>query len=202
MSSVGPANLVFYTTLVQSDFDDCYYYTIQIRDPDFPITRYSELYKIYCDTVCSPYERMRLHWLNRFGAWDSFTFTLLHEHSTDITSNRYTRSTGRWALKESVDYIYNRSITDGQQMTMSKFMTDKLILNSDWIHEDVQQWLVRSLYESPRVYLETESGQTASSYEPVNVTNANYILKQRRRYGLMQELVQIERTYTKVSQLG
>lgn len=202
MSSVGPANLVFYTTLVQSDFDDCYYYTIQIRDPDFPITRYSELYKIYCDTSCRSYERMRLHWMNRFGAWDSFTFTLLHEHSTDITSNRYTRSTGRWALKESVDYIYNRSISDGQQMTMSKFMTDKLILNSDWIHEDVQQWLVRSLYESPRVYLETENGQTASSYEPVNVTNANYIFKQRRRYGLMQELVQIERTYTKVSQLG
>jgi len=201
MSSVGPANLVFYTTLNQVDFDNCYYYTIQLKNDTTPL-KYSEEYKIYYDTSCSSYDRMRLHWMNRFGAWDSFTFSLLHEHSTDIASNRYTRSTGRWALKEGVDYVYNRNITDGQQMTMSKFMTDKLILNSDWIHEDVQQWLVRSLYESPRVYLETESGQTATRYEPVNVTNANYILKQRRRYGLMQELVQIERTYTKVSQLG
>jgi hypothetical protein len=202
MSSVGPSALVGFTTLVQADFNNCYYYTIQIKDVLNQSTKNSEIYTIYYDTSCSSYERMRLHWMNRFGAWDSFTFTLLHEHSTDIASNRYTRSTGRWALKEGVDYIYNRSISDGQQMTMSKFMTDKLILNSDWIHEDVQQWLVRSLYESPRVYLETETGQTATSYEPVNVTNANYILKQRRRYGLMQELVQIERTYTKVSQLG
>lgn len=202
MVSVGPANLVFYTTLNQVDFANCYYYTIEIKDVLNQSTKNSEVYRIYYDTSCSSYERMRLHWMNRFGAWDSFTFNLLHEHSTDIASNRYTRSTGRWALKEGVDYIYNRSISDGQQMTMSKFMTDKLILNSDWIHEDVQQWLVRSLYESPRVYLETETGQTAIRYEPVNVTNANYILKQRRRYGLMQELVQIERTYTKVSQLG
>jgi hypothetical protein len=85
-------------------------------------------------------------------------------------------------------------------MTMSKFMSDKLILNSDWIHEDVQQWLVRSLYESPRVYLQKDF--ETSVFEPVKVTNANYVLKQRRKAGLIQELVQIERSYTKTSQLG
>ena len=29
-----------------------------------------------------------------------------------------------------------------------------MILNSDWINEEVQKWLVRELYESPNVYLE------------------------------------------------
>jgi hypothetical protein len=83
---------------------------------------------------------------------------------------------------------------------MSKFMQDRLILNSDWIHEDIQNWLVRSLYESPRVYLQNDFG--TSVFEPVNITNAETIVKQRRKFGLMQEQVTIDRTYTKVSQLG
>ena len=194
MVSCGPLSLVSGTSLVQSDFDDCYYYTIQIKQTATP-TKDSEIYKIYVDLACSNYSRRRLHWLNRFGAWDSFTFTLLSEDSTDITSNRYARRPGRW---DGGDFQYN--LSDGNQMTQSKFMQDKLILNSDWIHEDVQQWLVRELYESPRVYLQNDFG--TSVLEPVNVTNANYLLKQRRKAGLIQELVQIDRTYTKVSQLG
>lgn len=194
MISCGPLSLVSGTSLVQSDFDDCYYYTIQIKQTATP-SKDSEIYKIYYDTSCSAYSRRRLIWLNKFGAWDSFTFTLLSEDSTDITSNKYTRRSGRWV---GGDFQYD--LSDGQQMTMSKFMQDKLILNSDWIHEDVQQWLVRELYESPRVYLQNDFG--TSVLEPVNVTNANYILKQRRKAGLIQELVQIDRTYTKISQLG
>jgi hypothetical protein len=194
MISCGPRELVGGTSLVQSDFDDCYYYTIQIKQTATP-SKDSEIYKIYYDTSCSAYPRRRLHWLNKFGAWDSFTFTLLSEDSTDITSNKYSRQTGRW-----VGSAYQYDLSDGQQMTMSKFMQDKLILNSDWIQEDVQQWLVRELYESPRVYLQNDFG--TDILEPVNVTNANYILKQRRKAGLIQELVQIDRTYTKISQLG
>lgn len=193
--NVAPINLVTGTSLVQADFDDCYYYTIQIKQTATP-SKDSEIYTIYYDQSCSPYSRRRLHWLNKYGAWDSFTFTLLSEDSTDITSNRYSRSVGRWNGAGNYEY----DLSDGQQMTMSKFMQDKLILNSDWIHEDVQQWLVRELYESPRVYLQNDFGSTI--LEPVNVTNANYILKQRRKAGLIQELVQIDRTYTKISQLG
>lgn len=192
--NVSPANLVADTSLVQSNFNDCYYYTIELKQTSTP-AKASEVYKIYYDQSCSAYPRRRLHWLNKYGAWDSFTFTLLSEDSTDITSNNYSRVTGRWN-NDAYDY----SLSDGHQMTQSKFIQDKLILNSDWIHEDVQQWLVRELYESPRVYLQNDFG--TSVLEPVNVTNANYVLKQRRKAGLIQELVQINRTYTKISQLG
>ncbi len=194
MISVGPLSLVSGTSLLQADFNDCYYYTIQLKQTA-DASKDSELYKIYYDTSCSAYSRRRLHWLNRFGAWDSFTFTLLSEDSTSIQSNRYTRATGRWNGDD-----YQRNLSDGNQMTMSKFMQDRLILNSDWIHEDIQNWLVRSLYESPRVYLQNDFG--TSVFEPVNITNAETIVKQRRKFGLMQEQVTIDRTYTKVSQLG
>ena len=192
--SVGPKMLVSNTSLVASDFDNCYYYTIQLKQTALPAAD-SELYRIYYDQSCSPYARKTLHWLNKYGAWDSFTFSLLSEDSSDITSNRYSKRTGQW-----VGSSYQYDLTDGQQMTVSKSVQDKLILNSDWIHEEVQQWLVRDLYESPRVYL--QGNLILDAFEPVNVTNANYLLKQRRKAGLIQEQVQIDRTYTYISQLG
>jgi hypothetical protein len=192
--SVGPSMLVSSTSLVQADFNNCYYYTIQIKQTATP-SKDSELYKIYIDQDCSPYSRRRLHWLNKFGAWDSFTFTKLSEDSSDITSNRYTRDPGSW---DGNDHEY--LIPNGQKVSFSKFVDDRLILNSDWISEDVQNWLVRELYESPKVYLQNDFGN--SNFEPVVVTNASSRLKQRRKDGLMQELVQIDRTYTYTSQLG
>lgn len=192
--SVGPAMLVSNTSLVQADFNNCYYYTIQIKQTAAP-SKDSELYKIYIDQDCSAYSRRRLHWLNKFGAWDSFTFNKLSEDSSDITSNRYTRDAGSWD-GNAHQYL----LTNGQKVSFSKFVDDKLILNSDWISEDVQNWLVRDLYESPKVYLENDFG--TSVFEPVVVTNASSILKQRRKAGLMQELVQIDKTYTYTSQLG
>jgi hypothetical protein len=192
--SVGPSVLVGGTSLVQADFDNCYYYTIQLKQTA-DASKDSEIYRIYYDQSCSAYSRRRLIWLNKYGAWDSFTFTLLSEDSSDVTSNRYSKRTGRW-----VGSSYEYDLSDGHQMTVSKSVQDKLILNSDWIHEEVQQWLVRDLYESPRVYLQNDFG--LDIFEPVNVTNANYLLKQRRKAGLIQEQVQIDRTYTYISQLG
>jgi hypothetical protein len=59
--------------------------------------------------------------------------------------------------------------------------------------------LVRDLLESPSVYLEVENG---TDFEPVKVTNNSYQLKTRRRDGLIQEQITIERTYTYRSQLN
>jgi hypothetical protein len=63
--SVGPSMLVSSTSLVQADFNNCYYYTIQIKQTA-DASKDSELYKIYIDQDCSPYSRRRLHWLNKF----------------------------------------------------------------------------------------------------------------------------------------
>jgi len=72
-----------------------------------------------------------------------------------------------------------------------------MIINSDWIKQDVQHWLVEELYESPRVYMEQRS-----AFIPVIVTNPNYVKKLRRKDGLIQELVQLDKTYEYISQLN
>lgn len=194
MLSVGPSRLEASTSLTAANFTNCYYYTVRIYQTAIP-TKTSEAYRLYYDQECTRYDLQRVFWLNKYGAWDSFTFKLLSEESTETVSNLYSRSTGQW-----VGDVYSHSLATGQQMTLSKVSTDKLVLNSDWIHEDVQNWLVRELYESPRVYLHLN--YSIIYLEPVKVTNASYLLKQRKKAGLIQEQVLIDRSYTRISQLG
>jgi hypothetical protein len=151
-------------------------------------------FRIYVDKDCKRYETRRLHWLNKYGVWDSFTFSLVSIDSSTVQSNGYQREKGIW---DGTSYTY--PLYQGEKTTFAKTASDQLVLNSDFIKQDVQQWLVRGLYESPVVYLEVENG---TEFEPVNVTNSNYQFKTRRRDGLIQEQITIERTYTYTSQLN
>ena len=189
----SPQTLIDNTTLTSGDFSTCVYYTVRSNGTGgFGSPGRSEVFKIYIDTECQRYPSRRLHWLNKFGVWDSFTFDLVSTDSTKVEGNRYEKEKGIW---EDENYVY--PLYQGEGTTFSKRAEDTLTLNSDWLKQDVQQWLVRELYESPKVYLES-----SGSFEPVNVTNASYKLKVSRRDGLIQELVEIQRTYSFNSQLN
>jgi hypothetical protein len=189
----SPQTIIDNTAITSGDFSSCVYYTVRTKAAGigaFPGT--TEVFKIYIDTECQRYPSRRLHWLNKFGVWDSFTFDLVSTDSTKVEGNRYEKEKGIW---EDENYVY--PLYQGEGTTFSKRAEDTLTLNSDWLKQDVQQWLVRELYESPKVYLES-----SGSFEPVNVTNASYKLKVSRRDGLIQELVEIQRTYSFNSQLN
>ena len=194
---VSPSTIVANSTITQGTFDSGAYYTIEtmqlgLMPPVFNVT--SEVFRIDIDTECKRYETRRLHWLNKFGVWDSFTFTLVSIDSTTVQSYGYQREKGVW---DGTSYTY--PLYQGEKVDFAKTSSDQLTLNSDWISEDVQQWLVKDLFESPVVYLEQNNG---TEFEPVKVTNTSYQLKTRRRDGLIQEQISIERTYTYRSQLN
>jgi hypothetical protein len=146
------------------------------------------------DLACQRYEPYRLHWLNKLGCWDSFTFALVSTQSATVDTFAYQRDPGVWSGNS-----YTYPLYSGQKVNYAKTKNKQLVLNSDWISEDVQNWLVESLYDSPIVYLEQTNG---TEFEPVKVTNSTYQLKTRRRDGLLQEQVTIDRTYTYRSQLN
>ena len=188
--NVGPQVLIDNTSLVAADFDDCYYYTVMVELTD----QATETFRIYLDSDCKRYETFRLHWLNKLGSFDSFTFGLVSTESATVQSFGYQRDPGVW---DGTSYTY--PLYAGQKIDFAKTKSEQLVLNSDWINQDVQQWLVKSLYDSPLVYLERDNG---TAFEPVKVTNSSYTLKNRRRDGLIQETVSIERTFTYRSQLN
>ena len=177
------------TSITGANFDDCFYYTVYI---DYAGVSNTETFTFYMDTECNRYERRRIHWLNKYGVWDSFTFNLVSQESTNVTASTYSREKGVWN-----GTAYEYPLNQGQKVTYNKYATDTMIINSDWIHEYVQNWLAREIYESPRVLLDQGGG-----LEPLNVTNANYTLKQKKKDGLMQEQLTVDKTYTYNSQLN
>jgi hypothetical protein len=190
----SPATIIANTTITALDFAAAAYYEVIARGVGIGINNgSSETFKIYIDNECHRYPTRRLHWLNKFGVWDSFTFTLVSTESTKVSGSTYERESGVWS---GTNYIY--PLYQGEITTYSKRAEDTMILNSDWIYEDVQQWLVRELYESPNVYLEASTG----SFEPVNITNQGYDLKQSRKDGLIRETIEIKKTYSYNSQLN
>jgi hypothetical protein len=191
--NVGPVAISAASpVLTITDFSsDCYYYEFRV---DVGGVSQVGPFRIYVDKDCKRYETRRLHWLNKYGVWDSFTFSLVSIDSSTVQSYGYQREKGIW---DGTSYTY--PLYQGEKTTFAKTASDQLVLNSDFIKQEVQQWLVRGLYESPVVYLEVENG---TEFEPVNVTNSNYQFKTRRRDGLIQEQITIERTYTYTSQLN
>lgn len=189
--NVGPQVIIDNTSITQIDFNTCYKYeiSVSVQGVSFvgPIT-------IYMDLACQRYEPYRLHWLNKLGCWDSFTFGLVSTESATVQSFAYQRDPGVWSGNS-----YTYPLYSGQKVNYAKTKNKQLVLNSDWISEEVQNWLVESLYDSPIVYLEQTNG---TEFEPVKVTNSTYQLKTRRRDGLLQEQVTIDRTYTYRSQLN
>ena len=103
---VSPSTIVANSTITQSTFDSGAYYTIETMElglmpPVFNVT--SEAFKIWIDTECKRYETRRLHWLNKFGVWDSFTFSLVSIDSTTVQSYGYQREKGVW---DGTSYTY------------------------------------------------------------------------------------------------
>ena len=189
--NVGPQVIIANSSITQNDFDDCFKYEVSVGVQG---VSFVGPFTIYMDLDCKRYTTYRLHWLNKLGSFDSFTFGLVSTESATVQSFGYQRDPGVW---DGTSYTY--PLYAGQKIDFAKTKSEQLVLNSDWINQDVQQWLVESLYDSPLVYLERDNG---TAFEPVKVTNSSYTLKNRRRDGLIQETVNIERTFTYRSQLN
>ena len=189
--NVGPQVIIDNTSITQIDFDTCYRYVISVSVQG---VSFVGPINIYMDLACQRYEPYRLHWLNKLGCWDSFTFGLVSTNTATLDSFDYERDPGVWSGNS-----YTYPLYSGQKINYTKRKNKQLSLNSDFISEDVQNWLVTSLYDSPVVYLERDNG---TDFEIVKVTNKNYKLKTRRTDGLLQEEILIERTYIYRSQLN
>jgi hypothetical protein len=189
--NVGPQVIIANTAITQNDFDGCYKYEVSV---DVSGVSFVGPFSIYMDIDCKRYDTYRLHWLNKFGSFDSFTFSLVSTESATVQSFSYERDPGQW---DGTSYVYDVNV--GQMIHFAKTKTQQLTLNSDWINQDVQQWLIQSLFDSPIVYLEVDNG---SGFEQVKVLNTSYQLKTRRRDGLIQEQINIDRSFTYRSQLN
>ncbi len=139
---------------------------------------------------CSKYESYRVHFLNKFGGFDSFTFNKVSKQNESIERKQYKKIygsiEGRWS--------YNKY--DRGAINYNTSIKDTLTLNSDWIIEAESEWL-EQLIVSPEVYLDINNELIA-----VNITNSSYEKKKTINDKIFNLTIELEYSQKRFTQRG
>lgn len=157
-------------------------YEIQIKDSSDVILAL----KIFnYNPQCSYYPTVRLHWLNKLGAFESFNFIRNSTKSLELERKQF---------KAPLSIGYNKS--DRLKTNFNTTINDTISINSDWINEE-QSVLLEQLATSPVIYLE----RSATDFIAVNITNTNYETKKYLdNRSLFNLSFDIEYTYSRYRQ--
>ena len=152
-------------------------------------TSASNWYKV--SDECTDHTVYRLHFLNKLGGFDSFSFIRAHVRSTEIKREKFKRNMitriggGR--------YGYNKKdLSDVQYYTTQK---DTIKVTSDWISEDDSAWL-EELIASPVVFHDDPTHGLLA----ITIKETNYVRKQWRTDGLVNLELSFEYSNTKYRQ--
>lgn len=139
---------------------------------------------------CSKYDTYRLHFLNKFGGYDSYTFNRVSRVTEEIERKSYKKvygsTTGRWSYN-----TYDRG-----KVNYNTSINDKLTLNSDWLTESEYAWL-EELVASPEVFWDN-----GNELQAVNITNNNYEKKKAVNDKVFNLTVEVEITQKRYRQRG
>ncbi len=139
---------------------------------------------------CSKYDSYRLHFLNKYGGFDSVTFDKISRVNEDIERKQYKKlygsTTGRWSYNN-----YDRGIVN-----YNTSIKDKLTLNSNWITEAEAEWL-EQLVASPEIYWDNNDELWA-----VNITNTQYEKKKMVNDLVFNLTIEVEISQKRFTQRG
>jgi hypothetical protein len=151
----------------------------------------SKSYRFNITEVCSKHTPVRLHFLNRLGGYDSFTFDLLNTNQSNIERKEYRQNLGGF-----VGSTYSYDIKDRSATIFDTQIKTIQTLNSNWITDLEATWL-EQLLTSPDVYMEV-----GTQLQAVNITDSSYIQKKTVNDQLFNLTVTIEKSFLKQRQRG
>lgn len=191
---IGPGNLsdipdVDVTTIIGSlpiISDSVKYYSVKIVS-DSMVSNDLIFFKI--EDVCTKYDIYRIHFLNKWGGFDSFSFIRLSRKTATITRNKFKKTIGDIS---NGSWWYNKY--DRGNVQKSTIIKDKVIVNSDWISEVQSEWL-EQLITSPEAYLELNDELIA-----INIVNSSYEMKLKVNEKLFNLILEFEYSFTRYRQ--
>jgi hypothetical protein len=143
-------------------------------------------------TDCSKYPPTRLHWLNKLGGFDSWTFGMKSHTEEKIDRKQFYSQKN---VLSGGSYGYD---------TMSRGTTDyhiglmeELTLNSDLL-TDAELLHLRQLVSSPVVFIETG----ANSYQSVNVVDKSWRQKRGQQDGTFNLEIKVKLSMDSMRQRG
>lgn len=145
------------------NFTNVIKYNIWTVNASSGVTSETQSYTV--DTSCTDHEVYRLHFLNKWGGFDSFSFIKAHTERAEITREKFKRNKitriggGRYGFN-------NYDLSDVQYMTKNK---DTIKVISDWISESDSEWL-EELVSSPVVFHD----HPTYGRVPITITDTGY----------------------------
>ena len=198
-AGIYPSNLLGWSTKFQALelAETIYggYYTVQARKKDESAV--SQLYTINvnCPNV-KGYESIRLCWLNQWGTWDYYTFTMKSTRMISTKGSTYQQLEGTW--NESA---YRLDSFRGGKKAFRVNATEKITMNTDFVNESESEWF-EELINSPEVNIieGSQSDVTDSALNqyitPVRLTTSSYTRKTIANDKLMQYTFEVEKSKT------
>jgi hypothetical protein len=154
-------------------------------------TQTSELVTYYIDSTCTNSEEFPVHFKNNYGGFDTYSFYKKSKRIAEISRKTYQKNVGGLNTTTK-DWTYLS--TDAGEVTMDTQISDKYLLNSDWITDNTAKWL-KQLFTSPEVYL---YDPMLAIYVRVNVKASAYESKKvdnQKMFNLTLELEASQQSY-------
>ena len=150
---------------------------------------------VNCPTL-KGYEPIRLTWLNQWGTWDYYTFTMKSAKTISTKGSTYQQLSGTWN-----DSLYQVNGFKGGKKAFRVNATEKISMNTAFVSEAESEWF-EELINSPEVYI-LEGYQSDVSFPalnnyaiPVRLTTSNYTKKTVANDKLMQYTFEVEKSKT------
>ena len=200
-----PANLKNWSTVFNSpavlDFIEGGYYTVE------PLlgaaTNFGQKYTINVNCPNTKgFESIRLCWLNQWGAWDYYTFTMKSSKTISTKGSTYRQLEGTW--NEST---YKVNGFKGGKKAFRVNATEKIKMNTDFVNESESEWF-EELINSPEVFILNgfQSDIQFSGFltipamnqyvTPVRLTTSSYTKKTIANDKVMQYTFEVEKSKT------
>ena len=191
-----PANLRNSSVTFAAVYTLAEHYTVQSYN--VANTAISDKLTIYlnCPTK-KGFEPIRLQWLNQWGGWDYYTFTMKSTKTISTKGSTYQQLSGTWN-----DSIYSPSGYKGGKKAFRVNATEKVVMNTDFVNEAEAEWF-EELINSPEVYMldgysdTDESTSSLNQYvKPVRLTTSNFTRKTVANDKLIQYTFEVEKSKT------
>jgi len=143
------------------------------------------------DDGCTPHTPVRLHFLNKLGGFDSFTFSRLNKRRSTNEKKTYRKALG---TESGGNWGYN--IDDRRDTTYNVEASDVFTANSDWVTPAEMDWL-EELVESPEVYYDDGTNLIA-----VNIITATWEQHKRENTPLANLVIEYKYSYERKRQRG
>lgn len=140
-----------------------------LANDDTPV---SEVFTFLFDWDCGRHRLFRLHFLNRWGRFDSFTFKGSHKQTVQYKRSEYQKFTGYTDLG-TMEWT-NNSFARGV-VAFDTTETEQYAISTGWITEEESEWL-QELAGSPAVYWQIDPSNPKKTIA-VSIAENSYEVK-------------------------